>query len=46
VEQLAQSSPEQLTAVKGVGEKTSEKLIELAKQLVQPPATEPPESTP
>ncbi len=53
VEQLAQASLEQLTAVKGVGEKTAEKLIELAKQLLQPPpqaglrppATEPPETT-
>ena len=41
MEQLAQASLEQLTAVKGVGEKTAEKLIDTAKQLLQPPAAEP-----
>ncbi len=55
VEQLAKATVEQLTAIKGVGEKTAEKFIEAAKQALQqpptqvddtPPASEPPSDEP
>jgi N utilization substance protein A len=41
VEQLAQATVEQLTAIKGIGEKTAQKIIEAAKEALQPrPGTE------
>ena len=38
-EQLASSTIEQLTALKGIGEKTAEKLLEAAKAALQEPAS-------
>ncbi len=35
VQQLAQATPEQLTAIKGVGEKTAQKLIDVAKAALE-----------
>ena len=35
VEQLAQATPEQLTAIKGVGDKTAQKLIDTAKEALE-----------